>query len=239
MPEQAYALVFTPHADDAEGGAGGTIIRWVREGKNVVLVICTDGDKGTNDPNVNLKELVVLRKEEQLAAAELMGVRDVIFLDHPDQTLADTSEFREEVTRLIRKYKPDVVLTTDFERRYRSHPDHRAAGQVVMNAVSLYSRNLPAFPDLYYKEGLELHHVKEAWFWGSDEPNYVSDITDTFDVKMAALHCHKSQYGEASPERTKRMRDRYKSQAENEGFELGEAFYRLDMMMPPPPPSKK
>lgn len=239
MPEQAYAIVFTPHADDAEGGAGGTIIRWVREEKDVILVVCTDGDKGTNDPAVNLKDLVVLRKEEQLAAAELMGVRDVIFLDHPDQTLADTSEFREEVTRLIRQYKPEVVLTTDFERRYRSHPDHRAAGQVVMNAVSLYARNLHAFPDLYFKEGLELHHVKEVWFWGSDEPNCFSDITDTFDVKIAALHCHKSQYGEASPERTQRMRDRYKAQAENEEYELGEAFYRLNMMMPPLPPSKK
>ncbi|MFC1947889.1 PIG-L deacetylase family protein [Chloroflexota bacterium] len=239
MPEQAYAIVFTPHPDDAEGGAGGTIIRWTREEKDVILVICTDGDKGTNDPKVNPKDLVVIRNAEQRAAAELLGVRDVIFLDHSDQTLADTPEFREETTRLIRQYRPEIVLTTDFQRRYRSHPDHRINGQVVMNAVSLYARNLYAFPDLYFKESLELHQVKEVWFWDSDEPNYVSDITATFDDKMAALHCHKSQYGESSPERTKRMRDRYEVQAENEEFELGEAFHRLDMMQPPSRPSKK
>ncbi|OGN87526.1 MAG: hypothetical protein A2158_07150 [Chloroflexi bacterium RBG_13_46_14] len=239
MSEQAYAIVFTPHPDDAEGGAGGTIIRWKREGKDVILVICTDGDKGTNDSKIKPKDLVIIRNEEQRAAAELLGVRNVIFLDHPDQTLADTPEFREEITRLIRQYRPEVVVTTDFQRRYRSHPDHRNTGQVVMNAVSLYARNLYAFPDLYFKEGLELHQVKEVLFWGSDAPNYFSDITDTFEVKMAALHCHKSQYGESSPERTKRMRDRYKAQAENEAYELGEAFHRVDMMQPPPPPSKK
>jgi len=237
MPEQAYAIIFAPHPDD-EGAAGGTVVRWVREGKQVILVICTNGDKGTNDPNVKPEELAITREAEQRAAAELLGVKEVIFLGYPDQTLEDTSEFREKITRLIRTYQPEVVVTTDSQRRYMSHPDHRITGQVVLNAVSLYARNLYAFPDLFFKEGLELHRVKEVLLWGPEAPNYCSDITDTFDVKLAAQNCHKSQFGEPSTERENRMRERYKSQAEKEKYELGESFYRLEIQQPPPRPSK-
>ncbi|MEE8414583.1 MAG: PIG-L deacetylase family protein [Dehalococcoidales bacterium] len=235
MPEQAYAMVFAPHPDD-EGGAGGTMVRWAREGKDVILVICTNGDKGTNDPKIKPEELAKTREEEQRAAAEVLGAREVIFLGHPDQTLTDTPEFRKEITRLIRQYQPEVVATVDSQRRYMSHPDHRNTGQVVLNAVSLYARNLYSFPDLYFEEGLELHQVKEVLLWGAEAPNYCSDITDTFDVKMAAQQCHKSQFGEPTPERAKRMRERYKTQAEKEEFELGEAFHRIEMRRPPPPP---
>jgi len=240
MPEQAYAMIFAPHPDDAEGGVGGTMVRWAREGKSIILVICTNGDKGTNDPKIKPEELAKIREAEQLAAAELLGVREVIFLRHPDQGLADTPEFKREITRLIRLYRPEIVATTDSQRRYTSHPDHRTTGQVVLDAVSLYSKNLYAFPDLM-EEGLELHKVKEVLLWGTESPNCCFDITDSFDVKMAAMHCHKSQFGDSpSPERAKRMRERYKAQAEKEEYELGEAFHRLEMQgpWPPPPPER-
>ncbi len=239
MPDEVYAIVFSPHPDDAEGGAGGTMVRWAREGKSVILVTCTNGDKGTNDPKIKPEELVIIRDAEQQAAAELLGVIELICLGHPDQTLGDTPEFREEITRLIRAYRPKVVVTTDFQRRYRAHPDHRTTGRVVMDAVSLYARNLYAFPDLFFKEGLELHMVEEVLFWGTESPNYCSDITGTYDIKMEARNCHKSQTGEPSPDREDRMRDRYKAQAEQQEFELGEAFHRIDMRQPPFPPLEK
>ena len=236
LPEQVYAMVFAPHPDDAEGGVGGTIVRWAREGKGVILVICTNGDKGTNDPKIKPEDLVKIREAEERAAAKLLGVREVIFLGHPDQTLEDTPELKKEATRLIRMYRPEVVLTLDNQRRYTSHPDHRATGRMVLDAVSLYARNLYSFPELYFEEGLELHRVPEILLWGSDSPNCCYDITDTFDFKMAALECHKSQFGEPSEERTKRMRQRAKEQAKKERFTLGEAFHRLEMMMPPGSP---
>ena len=239
MPDKVYAMVFSPHPDDAEGGAGGTMVRWAREGKSVILVICTNGDKGTNDPKIKPKELVILRNTEQRAAAELLSVKKLIFLDHPDQTLGDTPEFREEITRLIRAYQPEVVVTTDFQRRYRSHPDHRTIGRVVMDAAALYAKNLYAFPDLYFKEGLELHIVEKMLFWGSEAPNYCSDITDTYDIKVDARNCHKSQLGEPSPEREVRMRNRYKTQAEQHEFELGETFHQIQMRQRPLPPLVK
>jgi LmbE family N-acetylglucosaminyl deacetylase len=229
MPEPAQVMVFTPHADDAEGGVGGTVVRWTREGKDVIYVVCTNGDKGTSDPKIKPEELARIREQEQLAAAKLLGVREVIFLRYPDQGLEDTPEFRKEIVRLIRMYRPDTVVTVDPYRRYIWHRDHRITGQVVLDAVFPYARDLYAYPDLI-EEGLQPHKVKEVLLWASEEPNYRSDITDTFDIKLAALHCHKSQVGDnPSPERLRMMRERHKMQAKGENYELAEAFHRVEL----------
>jgi len=229
MPKPAQVMVFTPHADDAEGGVGGTVVKWTREGKDVVYVVCTNGDKGTSDPNIKPEELVKIREEEQLAAAKLSGVREVIFMRYPDQGLEDTPEFRKDIVRLIRMYRPDTVVTVDPYRRYIWHRDHRITGRVVLDAVFPYARDLYAYPDLV-EQGIQPHKVKEVLLWASEEPNYRSDITDTFDIKLAALRCHKSQVGDnPSAEMEERMRQRYRMQAEGEDYELAEAFHRVEL----------
>lgn len=219
-------MVITPHPDDAEFGVAGSVVRWVREGKDVIYVVCTNGDKGTSDPNMKPSELAKIREEEQLAAAKVLGVREVIFLRHPDQSLEDTPEFRKELVRLIRMYRPETVVTADPYRRYIWHRDHRIAAQVTLDAVFPYARDVHAYPDLF-EEGLQPHKVREILLWGSPEPNYRLDITDTFDVKMEALACHKSQIPpEVFPEMKTRIRERYRLMAEGENFELAEAFHR-------------
>ena len=229
MPEKAQVMVFTPHADDAEGGVGGTVIHWIREGKDVIYVVCTNGDKGTNDPNMKPEELVKIREEEQLAAAKVLGVREVIFLRYPDQGLEDTPEFRKEIVRLIRKYRPDTVVTADPYRRYLWHRDHRITGQAVLDAVFPYARDLHAYPDLL-EEGFQPHRVTEVLLWGTEEPNYHSDITDVFDIKVAALSCHKSQVGNnPSHDLEERVRQRGRMHAEGQDFELAEAFHRVEL----------
>lgn len=235
MPEPADIMVVTPHPDDAEFGVAGSVAHWVRDGKQVIYVVCTSGDKGTSDPDVKPEELAKVREEEQRAAAKLLGVREVVFLGYPDQSLEDTPEFRKEIVRVIRQYKPDTVVTADPYRRYLWHRDHRITGRVVLDAVFPYARDLYAYPDLT-EEGLEPHKVTEVLLWASEEPNFSSDITDTFDIKMAALACHKSQIGDnINPEMIERVREMGQRQAEGEEFELGEAFYRAEMMGPPPP----
>ena len=227
MAEQAQVMVVTPHPDDAEFGAAGTVARWVREGKSVVYVACTSGDKGTSDPNIKPEELAKIREREQLAAARLLGVKDVVFLRYPDQALEDTPEFRKDIVRQIRMYRPETVLASDpYHRRYVWHRDHRISGQVTLDAVFPYARDRLAYPDLL-EEGLQPHKVKEVWLWATENPNYRSDITDTFDIKMAALRCHKSQVGDnLSPDLEKWLRQRAKDMAEGEDFELAEAFHR-------------
>lgn len=221
-----YALVVTPHPDDAEYGVAGTVARWTREEMDIVYVVCTNGDKGTSDPNMDQGMLVRMREEEQLAAAKLLGVRDVVFLRHSDQCLEDTPEFRKEIVRLIRLYCPEVVVTADPYRRYIWHRDHRITGQVVLDAVFPYARDHLSYPDLL-DEGLRPHKVKEVLLWGAEDVDYYSDITDTFDLKMAALRCHKSQIEPLdSPEWEEWMRNRYKALANNQGFELAEGFHR-------------
>jgi len=223
----ADVMVVTPHPDDAEFGVAGTVVRWVREGKEVIYVVCTNGDKGTSDPNMKPEQLAIIREEEQLAAARLLGVREVIFLRHPDQSLEDTPEFRKELVRLIRMYRPYTVVTADPYRRYLWHRDHRITSQVTLDAIFPYARDLYSYPDLI-EEGLEPHKVREVLLWGSEDSDYRSDITNTFDIKLAALRCHQSQVG-SSPEIEVWLRDRARQMAEGEDYELAEAFHRVEI----------
>ncbi len=191
--EPVYMMAFTPHPHDAEAGIGGTTARWTKEGKDVVYVVCTNGDKGTSNPNMKAEELAKIREKEQLAAAELLGVREVIFLRHPDLGLEDTSEFRKEIVRLILTYRPEIVSTRcPCNSRYVSNRDHRICGRAVMDAVWPYAMATNFYPDLL-EEGLKIHKVKEMLLWNPEQPNYRLDITDTYDKKVAALRCHESQ----------------------------------------------
>ena len=225
--KQADVLVITAHADDAEFGAAGTVAQWVREGKEVVYVVCTNGDKGTTDRSVKPEDLARVREEEQKAAARVLGVREVVFLDHPDQSLEDTPEFRKEIVRVIRQFRPRIVVTSDPYRRYIWHRDHRIAGQVTLDAVFPLARDHLAYPDLI-QEGLEPHKVEEILFWAAEDINFRSNITETFDLKVMALHCHKSQVKEiGNPHLEEWLRERCRTMAEGEDFELAEAFHRV------------
>jgi LmbE family N-acetylglucosaminyl deacetylase len=228
MNDEVYLMVIAPHPDDPEFAIGGTVARLTREGKKVVYVICTNGDKGTSDRSIKPEDLVKTRQQEELAAAEVLGVSEVVFLGYPDQGIEDTSDFRKELVRQIRKFKPFVVASADPYRRYMWHRDHRLTGQVALDAVFPYARDHLAYPDLL-AEGYEPHKAREMWFWASDEPNLRMDITDTFATKLAALRCHKSQVGDVPPDMEARLREWATTSAEGESFELAEAFHRVEM----------
>jgi LmbE family N-acetylglucosaminyl deacetylase len=229
LTEPLYAMVVSPHPDDAEYGAAGTVARWTRESKNVVYVICTDGSKGTNDRDMKPETLAEIRETEQREAARVLGVDEVVFLKRPDQGLEDTPEFRKDLVRLIRRYRPEVVVTADPYRKYIWHRDHRITGQVVLDAVFPFARDHLAYPDLM-DDGLEPHKVKEMLFWGADEVNYRSDISDTFELKITALRCHKSQIDQFdSNEWMDWLRRRNRTMAGGEPFELAEAFHRVEI----------
>jgi len=228
MKNETYLMVVSPHPDDCEFGIAGTVARLTKEGKQVVYVICTNGDKGTSDRSLTPEKLAEIREKEQLAAAKVLGVKETIFLHYPDQGLEDCHEFRRDLVRQIRQFKPFVVATADPYRKYMWHRDHRIAGIVTLDAVFPYSRDHLAYPELL-DEGLEPHKVREMWFWGAEEPNHRLDITDTIDTKLAALGCHKSQVGDIPPEMRARMKDFAKMNAKGEKFELAEAFFRIEM----------
>lgn len=229
MTVHADVLVITAHPDDAEFGAAGTVAHWTRDGLTVVYVVCTDGEKGTGDRSVSPEQLASVRQKEQLAAAEVLGVREVVFLHHPDQGLEDTSEFRKEVVRVIRTYRPSIVVTSDPYRRYLWHRDHRITGQVVLDAVFPFARDHLAYPDLL-DEGLEPHKVKEILFWAAEDINRRVDITATFALKLAALRCHESQVKELPmPDLEGWLKERCRSMAHGEPYELAEAFHRVEL----------
>jgi LmbE family N-acetylglucosaminyl deacetylase len=230
VTEKADVVVVTPHPDDAEFGVAGTVARWTRQEKQVVYVVCTNGNKGTSDPNMKPEQLAETRQDEQRAAADVLGVREVVFLDNPDQELEDTPEFRKQIVRIIRQYRPETVVTADPYRRYIWHRDHRIVGQVTIDAVFPYARDHLAYPELL-EENLQPHKVKEMLFWASENINYLSDITDTFDLKLTALRCHASQVSSMKVSDLKDwLRQRCKDLAEGEDFDLAEAFHREEII---------
>jgi LmbE family N-acetylglucosaminyl deacetylase len=231
MAIKADLLVVAPHTDDAEFGIAGTVCNWVHQGKTVVYCIVTDGDKGTSDKELTPAELVKMRQKEQWDAAHKLGVADVAFLGYHDQELEDTPQLRKDVVRQIRLYRPETVATTDPYRKYIWHRDHRICGQVVMDAIYPFARDHLAYPDLF-AQGYLPHKVKEVLTWGTEDPNYWSDITESFETKIAALGCHKSQVGHRdSHQLYQGLKSRAEDMAKGQSFKLAEAFHRVEILM--------
>jgi LmbE family N-acetylglucosaminyl deacetylase len=224
---RADVLVISAHPDDAEFAAAGTVACWTGEGKVVVYVVCSNGEKGTSDRQLNPEVLAGMRRKEQEAAAGHLGVSRVVFLNLPDQGLEDTPEFRKKIVRQIRIFRPHTVVTSDPYRRYIWHRDHRVVGKVTLDAVYPYARDHLAYPDLL-EEGIEPHKVKEVLLWGAEEINYRSDITGAMGRKLEALRLHESQVREHEMQDLTDMVMRMsRDMASGEDFEFGEAFYHV------------
>jgi LmbE family N-acetylglucosaminyl deacetylase len=228
MDDASPVLVVTPHPDDAESGAGGTIARWAKQGRKVVLVVCTNGDKGTSDRHINPVDLAKIREEEQLKAADVLGIAEVVFLRLPDQGLEDGHEFREKLVRQIRRHRPETVITIDPYRRYIRHRDHFMCGRVTLDAIFPYARDPHSYPD-HLMEGLEPHRVQEVYMWASEEPDTFLDITDTFSAKLDALYCHASQMKRPRKEREAQWRQHHAEIGKKIGVPLAEQFKRISL----------
>ncbi len=194
-------MVIAAHPDDPEFSCGGTIARWAREGTEFVYLILTNGNKGSNDPELTPDRLAALREEEQQAAARILGVETIVFLGEPDGELQPTMALRRRVAREIRRHRPDLVLCPDpaayyFDTGYVNHPDHRAAGEVALAAVFPAARNRMYHPELL-AEGLEPHAVHDIYLTGALQPNRWVDVTDTIELKIEAIKAHASQVNDA------------------------------------------
>lgn len=200
MPESDTAqriLVVVAHPDDCDFGCAGSTARWTSEGRSVSYCIVTDGDAGGSDRSATRADVAALRRREQTAAAAQVGVTEIAFLGHPDGRVTPSIELRRDISRVIRQRTPDRVVTQSPERNYQrifaSHPDHLAAGEAALCAVYPDARNPFAHPELL-DEGLEPHTVPEVYLMAAAPGGIVVDITDTIEKKLAALHCHTSQY---------------------------------------------
>jgi LmbE family N-acetylglucosaminyl deacetylase len=198
------ALVIMAHPDDIEFGCAGTIARWVKDGAEVCYVLCTSGDVGIADPNITRAQAAEIREAEQRAAAGIVGVQQVVFLREPDGTLVDTIELRKKLVREIRRFKPDVVVTGDptvlwAGPNYINHPDHRAAAQAALDAVFPAAGQPHVFEELA-QEGFEAHKVRKVYATAWDNADLYVNISDTIELKLAALRVHKSQMKDWDPE---------------------------------------
>ena len=218
------ALAIFAHPDDAEYMCGGTVALWAREGTEVHYCVCTDGSAGSNEPGITREEMVVVREREQRAAAEVLGVKSVTFLGFPDGELEVNGQTRRAVTRVVRGLRPHVIVAPDPSRLwsgtgYINHWDHKQAGTLALCAVMPDSPTRLQFPELL-EEGLEPFEVPNLWL-AAEQPDTYVDITETIDVKLAALAEHASQHAEAS---APWVRERARQIGEAGGVEYAEAF---------------
>lgn len=190
-------LVVGAHPDDAEFSAGGTLARWSDAGTQVALVVCTDGGRGGR----GVEDIAEVRRREQTEAAKLLGIHEVVRLDHPDGELVCDEVLRGELVRAIRSERPHVVLTHDpttlwrtfGSRTFLGHTDHRAAGQATLDALYPRARSPHFFPEQLSTEGLDLWSPRELWLFDTQEADTRVDITPTLERKLEALRLHASQ----------------------------------------------
>jgi LmbE family N-acetylglucosaminyl deacetylase len=221
----ARAMTIGAHPDDAEFGAGGTLARWTAEGCEVLLLVVTDGSKGTWDHTLDPVDLVDMRREEQQRAAAVLGVTQTVMLDYPDGELEYTMELREQLCLWIRRFRPDVVLTHDPWRRYMLHPDHRVTGWAALDGV-VAARDHLFFPD-QLSEGLAEHRPETVLLWAPDEPDHWEDVSGTVEQKVEALLCHSSQAtttmgnADSSADRRQDFAARIQAWAQDQGTAAG------------------
>jgi len=240
IPERV--LVICAHPDDIEFGVAGSVAKWRQQGAEVIYCLVTDGAAGDNNPDADLKKLKQVRREEQRAAAGVVGVTDIRFLDYPDGVLEPTLAVRRDLTRVIREVKPDRVVcqdpTTVFSRgEYVNHPDHRAAGEAAIYATFPSSPSRPIFPELL-DEGFEPHQVIDLYMTLTTAPDTIVDISDTLEDKLEALVQHRSQLGDGK-DAAERVRGWASDAGQQHGIAYGEVFRVLRFRHKESPNGKK
>jgi len=221
------ALVVISHPDDAEFGAAATIAQLTASGVRVDYVVTTDGGKGTEDPTVTPEQLSTTRMAEQRAAADILGVTKIVHLGYPDGYLIPSLDLRRDITRQIRRFRPDLVLTQNPQRRldhnpFIGHPDHLATGEATLASVYPAARDHLNFPELWTDEKLEPWKVRQVLLTGVEEPNLWLDVAETFDIGVRSILAHVSQVDPETVE--ERVRERARIVGEPQGIGLAQAF---------------
>ena len=217
-------MVVTAHPDDAEFGAAGTVAKFVKEGREVTYVIVTNGNKGSRDRSMTPERLARIRMEEQRNAARTLGVERVQFLGYEDGEVEDTRDLRRDVSREIRRWRPQLVIAQSPNRTSNlgvSHRDHRTVGGVVLDCVYPLARDHMAFPELM--PDYEPYRVHEVYVMQWEEAKVVVDISDVIDLKIKALACHASQFGDFAAVEA-RVRERSAFLGKSKSYVYAEAF---------------
>ncbi|MCC6453922.1 MAG: PIG-L family deacetylase [Caldilineaceae bacterium] len=190
-------LVIMAHPDDPDFTCAGTVIQMARQGIEVTYMILTNGDKGNHNPEITRNQLIAMRKIEQRAAAEMSGVKDVLFMGVEDGFLRSTRAIRKRVTREIRRIRPEIIICPHPDRylvgnSYINHPDHRNAGLVALDSIFPAADNPMFYPDMA-DEGYLPHKISQLYVTGDPEPSIHIDISNEIDLKIQSILCHKSQ----------------------------------------------
>jgi LmbE family N-acetylglucosaminyl deacetylase len=203
VPEDwTRALAVVAHPDDMEYGAASAVARWTSQGKEISYVLVTSGEAGISSLSPDV--CGPLREAEQRASCAVVGVEEVEFLCLPDGELEPDLKLRTDLTAVIRKYRPEVLITVNYRERWGpgspvNHADHRAVGIALLDAVR-DAANPWSFRRLLDR-GLEpWDGVRFALASGSPEQTHMVDVTDFLSLGIASLKEHKAYLGGLSGE---------------------------------------
>ena len=232
-PRTGPALGIFAHPDDAEIAAGGTLANWVEAGREVHLLVLTNGDRGSQDPKLDRADLASIRTRETQEAAEVLGLASVRILDVHDGDLANTVEAREQVVRRIREVRAETVLSVDptavfFQHVYYNHSDHRNAGWIALDSAFPGSGNPHFFPE-HLGDGLGVQDITDVWLGWTNEPNHTEDVTATWQRKIDALAKHDSQLSEGIAFFERFLLEEAEEAGKKIGAGRAEEFRRLDL----------
>ncbi|MGZ8579767.1 MAG: PIG-L deacetylase family protein [Actinomycetota bacterium] len=232
-PRTGPALGIFAHPDDAEIAAGGTLANWVEAGREVHLLVLTNGDRGSQDPKLDRADLASIRARETQEAADVLGLASVRILDVHDGDLVNTVEAREQVVRRIREVRAESVLSVDptavfFQHVYYNHSDHRNAGWIALDSAFPGSGNPHFFPE-HLGDGLGVQDITDVWLGWTNEPNHTEDVTATWQRKIDALAKHDSQLSEGIAYFERFLLEEAEEAGKKIGAGRAEEFRRLDL----------
>jgi len=230
-------LGIAAHPDDLDYTAGGTMAAFAKQGAEVYYLILTDGGKGSQDRAMTSDRLRDMRRHEQRKAGDILGLKDVFFLDYPDGTLENTPDVKRDIVKIIRQVRPDVVVAPDPSVLYSAayglinHPDHRAAGQAAIDAVYPLARDHMTFPELL-EQGYEPHNTDTLLLYSFDldpeRATFAVNITDTIELKLQAIAAHASQFSDVESVATT-LRAQAEKAGQKQGCQYAEPFVRIDI----------
>lgn len=234
VDRKRVVLAIGAHPDDVEFGCGATMAKLASEGAEIYFVVCTDGNRGSRQHQIARESLVNNRHQETIKASQILGAKEVIFLNEEDGNLVADIHFKEKIVRLIRKYQPEMIFTHDPKWFYLirdngqaavNHTDHRACGEAVLDAVYPLARDLQSFPQ-HIQEGLSTHHVPELYLFNFEQPNFVFDVSTTIEAKIKSIKTHHSQIDD--PQKiTENIKSRLAKIGQEFGYKYGEGFIKL------------
>jgi LmbE family N-acetylglucosaminyl deacetylase len=216
-------LCIQPHYDDNDIAAAGILTQLAQNGAELFYLTATDDLMGVVDTSLSDKDAAAALKRDQFAASKIVGVKEQYWCGYPDAGEYNYFDLRRDFLKYIRMLKPDFVFAPDAWLTYEAHHDHIQTGCAAAEAVMFSGLTKIASSDPEADAAYEKHDIQGIALYFTREPNYIADITSTWEQKVAVMRCYEAQFSPEGMEQLVFALDmKSKQVAAGQSFERGE-----------------